>query len=173
MQIQDVVGRWVTMHEYYWNSYELQTTVEMKKNIISLIFIYSLSALRVFCQEEEEIIRFNPNSIGAIYNKRNLPQNLMTFLDTTFHYEVAYFKRRGYGNPFNRPTRNVRLAFCYEDDYIIYFKYFGRAVQDRVIVVDTKGNIKLKATYCGFEFANSPEDLLEKLNRCGTIIENI
>lgn len=145
----------------------------MKKNLVLLILFYAFSSQLVLSQEDKKIVQLKPKSIGTIYNKRNLPQNLKTFLDTTFHFEVSYFKRKGYGNPFNRPTRNVRLVFRYEEVYVIYYKYFGLAVQDRVIVVDARNNIKLKATYCGFEFPESPEDLFEKLNRCGRTIENI
>ncbi len=140
---------------------------------VFILIALALLPMSTLSQENGSHESFNTDSIGDIFNKRNIPHGLKTFLDTTFHFEVAYFKRKNYGNPFNRPTRNIRLIFEYNQDYVIYYKYLGRYVQNIVIVVDKSYRIKLKQTYCGFQIAESPIDLFEKLQSCGRTIENI
>lgn len=124
-------------------------------------------------QDDTATTKFDRSKIGTSFNKKNLKLELKNELYDLFKSDIVYFKRRSYGSVFNQPTRNVLMVFEYGNGYIIYYRYVASQSQNRILYLNEKFEIEMKATYCGFNFPESAIDLIEKLNRCGRLIKNI
>ena len=150
---------------------------DMTTNIIKLISVHIVMILMIsnssIAQLDTSTISYDAKKIGKSFDKKNIKPELKDQLCALFKADVVFFKRKNYGSVFNQPTRNVLLAFEYDNGFIVYYKYVALQSQNRVLCFNNELDLIAQATYCGFILPKSPTDLIEMLNRCGRLIQQI